>query len=196
MARRFGFPAIAMRPLARRIVSGQGSRQHESWHARKIVPPVLYLRALAAVGTTVGFLTIIIVALVRLAIPFPDHTDLFSGWLEFSETILAYSEISCSAGFGDDGSGHCYFNPDNWAIAQVDYRMVHGKVSQTRLNLRAGALALGDLIALWGRPETEPFGASTRFWWPLRRVSATSAQAAWPPSYRASITSVILVGDG
>jgi hypothetical protein len=195
MARSFGFPVTRMRQLARHAISGQVSGQQESRHDLSLVPPVLYLRALAAVGTTVGFLTILMVVLIRLAIPFPDHTDLFSGWLEFSEIILANSEISCSAGFGDDGNGHCYFNPDNWAIAQVDYRMVHGKVSQTRLTLRPGALALGDLIALWGRPETERFGASARFWWPLRRVSATSAPLQWPPSYHASIESLILVGD-
>src|SRR5687768_17477063 len=162
MARSFGFPVCGMCQLTRSLITAQVDRHREDMHELTLISAslgILSLRAFATIGAALGLLTMIVVTLMRLAIPFPNRTDPFSHWLEFSWNAFAASEMSCSPSVVDYAGGYCYFQPAEGPIAQINVRIANGRARQIQLVPHPSALTLGNLISLWGRPETEPLGA-------------------------------------
>lgn len=65
-----------------------------------------------------------------------------------------------------------------------------GVIRRTDFLARNGALTLGDLMFLWGRPRVRLYRQSARFEWPSLGISASGWAESWQFSYHMQVTRI------
>ncbi len=151
-------------------------------HKRLEVPTVAIYRSLSVyvrymLSVCLGMLIMVanVTALTRYM---PASSNFFSAYTQVfpgqaRSAVLAHG-FSCAIGtypvLPDES---CTLNPAGGIFLQIQAVVSHGKIRQITFIPRKDMLRLGDLVALWGRPEIHDYGASTVLQWPTAGVVAS-----------------------
>jgi hypothetical protein len=162
------------------------------------LPAYLYLAlALLAVTAVVVMGWVVLVRQdVQLSNPFSNYAEIFPGQgrnalisLDFS--CNAYPYYSLDSTWKD--YEYCTGTLEKGTFWLISATLKNGRVQRTDFVVRKGALTLGDLMFLWGRPQVRLYRKSAHFEWPSLGISASGSVESRQFSYFIPVTRVSIV---
>ena len=144
----------------------------------------LYSRLILLLLSGMVIVCVAWIALVRQDVyppnPFLAYSALFPGqkWNPKAAQGFICPQIDVVA-----GSNYCTFSPTNGPFWLVDLVTHEGVVTSVTFGVRDGAIRVGDLAVLWGKPTIQLFQRSGLFKWPTIRASADGISGSWGFSY-------------
>jgi hypothetical protein len=105
--------------------------------------------------------------------PFASFSDVFPGRTRTGIEALGFL---CRTHPWSDGAGTpeelCESRPYSGPFSLISLSITQGHIRSSIFVARAGALQVGDLLALWGRPEVRPNGHVPHLAWRRRGIGA------------------------
>jgi hypothetical protein len=118
--------------------------------------------------------------------PFSDYAEILPGRPGSGLSTLRFS---CTPDYSDyTHVQYCTRAPATGPFYLVAVTVPDGVVSRVNFAVRPGALTIGDLVLLWGRPSIRLYRKSAVFGWPRLGVYASG----WAESQRFSYTVPVL----
>lgn len=140
--------------------------------AKLHIPSVRLLPYLRLVLLLIGSFTVVILTIRMLpqtatpSDPFISFADILSGQ---SKNDLEAQGFLCSSNdhnYYNPTGEWCVFDPPTGIFSTVAVSFVNGVSYGGFLFVREGALAIGDLVRLWGRPLIHQYGFWGQLKWP------------------------------
>jgi hypothetical protein len=134
--------------------------------ALRLLPCLLIVLALIS-GFTLVILSIRL--LLQTAVPLDPFASVADVLAEQSESDLRERGFSCSATDNYNALTPqvlCKFSPERGIFSTVAIMFVNGNVHNRFVLVRDGALTVGDLVRLWGRPDIHQHGFWGQLEWP------------------------------
>jgi hypothetical protein len=98
--------------------------------------------------------------------PFAAVTDIFTAQ---STNDLHARGFSCSSNdhnYADSAEGWCTFSPPTGIFLTIEVKFINNDLYSRFFLVRDDALAVGDLVKLWGRPRIQQQGIWGKLDWP------------------------------
>jgi hypothetical protein len=151
------------------------------------LPLLLILMTLVLVCVFTVAAAILFVTKLAVAIPDPLalYVDILPGR---GESVLAPHGFLCYA--ANDSIEFCALNRTTGAVRSIHVIVRFNIIYAVNIQFRSGALRLGDLALLWGRPDPHEQGYSRQFDWSLHNASVTVAPFVGGFSYLLPVQSV------
>ncbi len=103
--------------------------------------------------------------------PFSAYADIFQ---RQPRSALVARGFSCSHRAPDNYDITCILKPPEGVFSQVSAGFSQDFIRYTTVMVRENMLRVGDLVALWGRPEVHEYGHVAMFVWPSSGVMAST----------------------
>jgi hypothetical protein len=153
--------------------------KHASWGSY-IQPLRLTPRLVAVSALVIGFTVVNVGAILLVRYfttptnPFSDYVDVFPGQ---SRSAVFTHAFSCA--MGDNSllpNEYCTLSLSTGVFTQVGVVVSNSTVTRTDFILGEGMLRLGDLVALWGIPDSQIHDGRyvMDFFWPGSGVNASA----------------------
>lgn len=147
------------------------------------VRPPLYVRVMLPITLAMAVLVGVWTLLVR---PGVQPQDAFSDFVEILPGQAWNENVAKQFSCEPDKSavqGYCFRLPAAGPFLLVAVSLSDGVVSQTDFSVHEGALTVGDLALLWGRPNVRLYRQSVNLDWPSVGVTANGWAESWQFSY-------------
>ena len=144
----------------------------------------LYLRMMLLLFTMMTVICVGWVGLVRWDIsapnPFSAYTTIFPG-----QTLHKVIEqgFTCTQSNPAEHHNYCTLSPVNGPFWYIHLVTAEDIVNSVTFCAREGALTIGDLALLWGKPNIQLFQRSGLFKWSSIQTSADGLSPSWAFSY-------------
>ncbi len=177
------------------VSEGKATAHAQRGIAVPTVNPPSYVRlmliAAVAMAAVVTMWTLLFHQEVPPVNPFAETLE---GVLGQPRQAIAAQSFSCSPSSGGypqsspehtvaEQSGYCSRAPVAGPFSLIGAALSRGVVRQVEFSMRAGALTVGDLALLWGRPNVRIYRQSVNLEWPRIGISANGWAESWRFSY-------------
>lgn len=159
----------------------------------------LYLRIMLATLVSISVITLGVYALAQQmeqpSNPFSPYVDIFLGQPQSAVVAQGFScAMYFNGGYYSGLDDYCTLKLAQGAVSSIGVLISQDVGRQITFGLRENTLRLGDLVALWGRPNVHQYGPSVSFSW--RRIGVTTLTLTYtrPFSLFIPVRSIYFVG--